>query len=115
VSQPPTVSHPALPQAVGVRQAARQLATKAPSQPSGVSQPSARFRHGHGVSVLWIASTDCVCILYMARACVWIRGMGESNAVTMRRGFLPRETLLAAAAIYEELYGDVLDSGTPRL
>jgi hypothetical protein len=41
--------------------------------------------------------------------------MGEANAVTMRRGFLPRETLLAAAAIYEELYGDVLDSGTPRL
>ena len=52
----------------------------------------------------------------MARACcVWIRGMGEANAVTMRRGFLPRETLLAAAAIYEELYGDELDSGTPRL
>jgi NADH dehydrogenase [ubiquinone] 1 alpha subcomplex assembly factor 5 len=40
-----------------------------------------------------------------------LRGMGESNAVTMRRGFLPRHTLLAAAAIYDELYGDVLDDG----
>ena len=41
-----------------------------------------------------------------------LRGMGESNAVTMRRGFLPRDTLLAAAAIYDELYGDVLEDGT---
>lgn len=41
-----------------------------------------------------------------------LRGMGESNAVTMRRGFLPRDTLLAATAIYDELYGDVLEDGT---
>ena len=41
-----------------------------------------------------------------------LRGMGESNAVTMRRGWLSRDTLLAAAAIYDELYGDVLEDGT---
>ena len=42
-----------------------------------------------------------------------LRGMGESNAVAMRRGFLPRDTLLAATAIYDELYGEVLvEDGT---
>ena len=38
--------------------------------------------------------------------------MGESNAVTMRRGTLPKETLLAAAAIYEELYGARMEDGS---
>eukprot|EP01048_Picozoa_sp_COSAG05_P014272 COSAG05_NODE_1600_length_4447_cov_80.937088_3_plen_341_part_00 len=32
--------------------------------------------------------------------------MGEANAVHMRRGWLPRDTLVAAAALYEELHGD---------
>ncbi|CAG8657384.1 1818_t:CDS:10 [Acaulospora colombiana] len=34
-----------------------------------------------------------------------LRAMGESNAVITRRPFLKRDTLLAAASIYKELYG----------
>lgn len=34
-----------------------------------------------------------------------VRGMGEGNAIMKRRGVLGRETLLAAAAIYQEMYG----------
>ncbi|KAF9360861.1 hypothetical protein BGX34_007461 [Mortierella sp. NVP85] len=35
-----------------------------------------------------------------------IKAMGESNAVINRRGFLRRDTLMAAAAIYKEMYGN---------
>ncbi|GES85982.1 S-adenosyl-L-methionine-dependent methyltransferase [Rhizophagus clarus] len=35
-----------------------------------------------------------------------LRSMGESNAVLARRSFLKRDTLLAASAIYKELYGN---------
>ncbi|KAG0301186.1 hypothetical protein BGZ98_008556 [Dissophora globulifera] len=35
-----------------------------------------------------------------------LRAMGESNAVINRRGLLKRDTMLAAAAIYKELYGN---------
>ncbi|KAG9299949.1 hypothetical protein G9A89_009677 [Geosiphon pyriformis] len=35
-----------------------------------------------------------------------LRAMGESNAVLTRRPFLKRDTMLAAAAIYKELYGN---------
>ncbi|KAF9098607.1 hypothetical protein BGX27_000761 [Mortierella sp. AM989] len=35
-----------------------------------------------------------------------LRAMGESNAVINRRGFLKRDTMLAAAAIYKEMYGN---------
>ncbi|KAH9817287.1 S-adenosyl-L-methionine-dependent methyltransferase [Melampsora americana] len=34
-----------------------------------------------------------------------LRWMGESNAIVNRRSFLRRDTLLAAASIYEALYG----------
>ncbi|CAG8456144.1 5750_t:CDS:10 [Acaulospora morrowiae] len=34
-----------------------------------------------------------------------LRSMGESNAVITRRSFLKRDTLIAAASIYKELYG----------
>ena len=34
-----------------------------------------------------------------------LAGMGESNAVLLRRDAVPRDTFVAAAAIYEELYG----------
>ncbi|KAI7961625.1 hypothetical protein MJO28_002114 [Puccinia striiformis f. sp. tritici] len=34
-----------------------------------------------------------------------LRSMGESNAVINRRTFLKRDTLLAAASIYESMYG----------
>ena len=35
-----------------------------------------------------------------------LRGMGESNAVSMRRPHLSRDTLLAADAIYRALHGN---------
>ncbi|KAF9576346.1 hypothetical protein EC968_009320 [Mortierella alpina] len=35
-----------------------------------------------------------------------LRAMGESNAVINRRGFLSRDTMMAAAAIYKEMYGN---------
>ncbi|KAG0266665.1 hypothetical protein BG011_001512 [Mortierella polycephala] len=35
-----------------------------------------------------------------------LRAMGESNAVINRRGFLKRDTMLATAAIYKEIYGN---------
>ena len=35
-----------------------------------------------------------------------LSAMGEANAVHMRRKSLPRETLVAAAALYQELHGD---------
>ncbi|KAG0370313.1 hypothetical protein BGZ54_006889 [Gamsiella multidivaricata] len=35
-----------------------------------------------------------------------LRAMGESNAVINRRGLLKRDTMLAAAAIYKEMYGN---------
>lgn len=34
-----------------------------------------------------------------------LKGMGESNASWNRSLHLPRETLIAAAAIYKQLYG----------
>ncbi|THH16620.1 hypothetical protein EW146_g4046 [Bondarzewia mesenterica] len=34
-----------------------------------------------------------------------LRDMGESNAVIGRRNFIPRDTLVAASAIYKELHG----------
>ena len=35
-----------------------------------------------------------------------LRRMGENNAVRRRRSYIPRETLIAAAAIYKTLYGN---------
>ena len=35
-----------------------------------------------------------------------LKGMGESNAAWRRRSYLHRETLLAAAAIYQQMYGN---------
>ncbi|KAG0262804.1 hypothetical protein DFQ27_002117 [Actinomortierella ambigua] len=35
-----------------------------------------------------------------------LRAMGESNAVLTRRAFLKRDTMMAAAAIYQEMYGN---------
>ncbi|KAF9208347.1 hypothetical protein BGZ49_009039 [Haplosporangium sp. Z 27] len=35
-----------------------------------------------------------------------LRAMGESNAVINRRGFLSRDTMMAASAIYKEMYGN---------
>ncbi|KAG0230712.1 hypothetical protein BGW42_000766 [Actinomortierella wolfii] len=35
-----------------------------------------------------------------------LRAMGESNAVLTRRPFLKRDTMMAAAAIYQEMYGN---------
>lgn len=35
-----------------------------------------------------------------------LQGMGESNAILTRRPYVSRETFLAAAAIYQELYGE---------
>ncbi|CAO3575204.1 unnamed protein product [Mortierella alpina] len=35
-----------------------------------------------------------------------LRAMGESNAVINRRGYLSRDTMMAAAAIYKEMYGN---------
>jgi len=40
-----------------------------------------------------------------------LRAMGESNAATHRRGWLSRETMLAAAAVYQQLYADELEDG----
>jgi len=34
-----------------------------------------------------------------------LRGMGASSCMTGRRDYVPRETILAAAAIYETMYG----------
>lgn len=46
-----------------------------------------------------------------------LRDMGESNAVIHRRGFLRRDTMLAASAIYESMHGlkeeALADSGMP--
>jgi hypothetical protein len=38
--------------------------------------------------------------------------MGEGNAAQLRRPHLPRETLIATAALYEEMYGDRLEDGS---
>jgi NADH dehydrogenase [ubiquinone] 1 alpha subcomplex assembly factor 5 len=35
-----------------------------------------------------------------------LKAMGESNAAWRRRSYLHRETLLAAAAIYQQMYGN---------
>ncbi|KAL9559423.1 hypothetical protein MBANPS3_000438 [Mucor bainieri] len=35
-----------------------------------------------------------------------LRAMGESNSVLSRRPFLKRDTLMAAASIYQELHGN---------
>ncbi|KAJ1660401.1 hypothetical protein IWQ61_000657 [Dispira simplex] len=35
-----------------------------------------------------------------------LRAMGESNAVTQRRPYLPRDTLMAATSIYHQLHGN---------
>ncbi|KAF9360752.1 hypothetical protein BGX26_007878 [Mortierella sp. AD094] len=35
-----------------------------------------------------------------------LRAMGESNAVINRRGLLKRDTMMAASAIYKEMYGN---------
>ncbi|KAF9435705.1 hypothetical protein BGZ76_005696 [Entomortierella beljakovae] len=35
-----------------------------------------------------------------------LRAMGESNAIINRRGYLSRDTMLAASAIYKEMYGN---------
>ncbi|KAK0081825.1 hypothetical protein PV325_011507 [Microctonus aethiopoides] len=40
-----------------------------------------------------------------------LKGMGESNAARNRTLHLKRDTMLAAAAIYEELYGKVKEDG----
>jgi len=37
-----------------------------------------------------------------------LKGMGENNAAYNRPLHLNRETMLAAAAIYKELYGQVI-------
>ncbi|XP_043289190.1 arginine-hydroxylase NDUFAF5, mitochondrial [Venturia canescens] len=41
-----------------------------------------------------------------------LKGMGESNAARNRKLHLKRETMIAAAAIYEELYGKTKDDGS---
>ncbi|KAI0040429.1 S-adenosyl-L-methionine-dependent methyltransferase [Auriscalpium vulgare] len=40
-----------------------------------------------------------------------LRDMGESNAIIGRRHFVPRDTLAAASAIYQQLHGE--DAGVP--
>ena len=35
-----------------------------------------------------------------------LQGMGENNAIAMRRPYVSRDTMLAAAAAYEAIYGD---------
>lgn len=42
-----------------------------------------------------------------------LQGMGENNAVRTRRGYVPRDTIMAAAAIYRELYSGI--SAVPKL
>ncbi len=42
-----------------------------------------------------------------------LQGMGESSAVRTRRAHVSRETFLAAAAIYQQLYGDPEDGSIP--
>lgn len=41
-----------------------------------------------------------------------LQGMGESNASWNRKSHISRETLLAASAIYKEMYGTKEDDGT---
>jgi len=56
-----------------------------------------------------VADVDRITVAYSSalRLMDDLRGMGESNAVTdRRRGFTRRETLLYAAEIYQDRYGD---------
>lgn len=44
-----------------------------------------------------------------------VLGMAENNAARNRRLHLKRDTLMAAAAIYKELYGKTREDGTPYI
>lgn len=54
--------------------------------------------------------TDEIVVTYpsMLELITDLKGMGESNASWNRSLHLPRETILAASAIYQQLYGNDL-------
>lgn len=63
--------------------------------------------HGAGFNMITI-DTDEMCIAYpsMFDLMFDLQGMGESNASWNRRTHLSRETMIAASAIYKEMYGN---------
>lgn len=52
---------------------------------------------------------------YSLVICYVVSGMAENNAARNRRLHLKRDTLMAAAAIYKELYGKTREDGTPYI
>ena len=58
--------------------------------------------------------TEVLTVRYPDAWTLWnhLRGMGESHA-TVHRSQADRETMLAAAAIYQEMYGDPADGSIP--
>eukprot|EP00002_Diphylleia_rotans_P000919 TRINITY_DN10493_c0_g1_i1.p1 TRINITY_DN10493_c0_g1~~TRINITY_DN10493_c0_g1_i1.p1 ORF type:complete len:347 (+),score=78.17 TRINITY_DN10493_c0_g1_i1:50-1090(+) len=58
---------------------------------------------------------DEICVRYPDAFALMhdLRAMGESNAVALRRPFLKKETLMSAAAFYQEMYGSKEDGSVP--
>ncbi|XP_058795168.1 arginine-hydroxylase NDUFAF5, mitochondrial isoform X2 [Phymastichus coffea] len=66
-----------------------------------------------GFSMLTIDTDEIVIGYPSIFELMWdLKGMGENNAAKNRKLHLKRDTLLAASAIYDEIYGKLKDDGT---